>query len=233
MPTWIQSAARWLSSPVPGTRGAVPWWAAIGGGIVAAFAAKGALESADGDAGGTGGAGGGGSGGAGPSGPVDDWAPRNTTQAGECDLTEKEGAKLFRSWTIAAWGERPKSPRNILRECSIGSPSEHWTGRAWDWMVPSQAAGDGMANSLVADNGELARRAGIQYVIWDGRMWRAYDQGDTPRGTWAPYTGAEGHADHVHVSFSTEGAAAETSLYPAIEAGWRWPGAPYPDEGVA
>lgn len=40
----------------------------------------------------------------------------------------------------------------------------------------------------------------VKYVIWAGRIWSAYPHGDTPPFTWRPYTGADPHTSHVHVS---------------------------------
>ncbi|WP_369052013.1 LGFP repeat-containing protein [Kineococcus terrestris] len=106
--------------------------------------------------------------------------------------------------------------------------SEHHDGRALDWMLdardPAQRAlaeefltwllGEG-ANGGSAVN---ARRLGVMYVIWDGRIWGSYraDEG------WKPYTGPNPHTDHVHISLSHRGAAAETS--------W-WTGETNPVEG--
>lgn len=161
--------------------------------------------------------------------PLDDYAFFDPTQPGECGSIALPGVLIFRSWVIANFGERPGSPQNILRDCSLGSPSEHWTGRAWDWMIPSKDAAIGLLDTLLAPcpNGqehELVRRAGIMNMIYDRMMWRAYPHGEDTR-VWAPYTGSNPHTDHIHFSFSRAGALAETSFYRNFE--------PPPPESIA
>ena len=68
----------------------------------------------------------------------------------------------------------------------------------------------------------MARRMGIQYVIWNNRMWRAYDSG---RG-WTEYNDClhkskkgkkawaqRCHRTHVHFSLSWDGAYKRTSYF--------------------
>jgi peptidoglycan hydrolase-like protein with peptidoglycan-binding domain len=54
-----------------------------------------------------------------------------------------------------------------------------------------------------------ARRLGVMYVIFDGRIWSSYRAGDG----WRAYTGGESHADHIHISMSWAGAAKRTSWW--------------------
>lgn len=154
--------------------------------------------------------------------PVDAYAARDP--ASGCSPTPKPGVLAFRRWALDKWGERPGSPQNISRECS-DDPSEHSEGRAWDLMTNSIAHGDEIVDALLAPDPEtgepdaLARRAGIMYLIWNKKMWRAYPHAGQPSGSWAPYSGASPHTDHVHISFSRAGAAGETSLYRQIGLG--------------
>lgn len=192
-------------------------WAALG---LAAVGVLIAVRSSLEGGGGSGGAGGDGGGGDAFGGlPVDGWAARDTTQAGDCSPTAKPGVVAFRAWAIDQWGA-VMSPKvqNILRDCSVGGPSEHWEGRAWDLMTRDQAHGDEVTAALTGPGpsgveGELARRAGIMNMIWRGRIWRAYEHAGAPPGTWGAYTGANPHTDHVHISFGWPGANGETSLY--------------------
>jgi len=166
---------------------------------------------------------------AGGAGPVDPYAPDDPTRA--VDLTAKPGVRLFRAWVTGRWGERTGSPENILRDgANAGTPSNPWSehheGRAWDWMLPGPdplAAGQALVDELLATSAEgdphaIARRAGIQYLIFNRRMWRAYPHAGAPAGTWSDYHGASPHTDHVHVSFSRAGARGATSLYPWLRA---------------
>jgi pyruvate/2-oxoglutarate dehydrogenase complex dihydrolipoamide acyltransferase (E2) component len=92
-------------------------------------------------------------------------------------------------------------------------------GRALDWLLnaadPAQKAkADEFLTWLLAADQygnphANARRLGVMYIIWNGQMFRMYD---AARG-WAAYTGASPHTDHIHLSFSWEGALARTSWF--------------------
>nr|WP_246315556.1 hypothetical protein [Kineococcus aurantiacus] len=102
------------------------------------------------------------------------------------------------------------------RACPVGAAvdSEHHEGRALDWMLdagdPTDAAtARTFLDWLLADDAANARRLGVMYVIWDGRVWKSYRAAQG----WQPYAGPNPHTDHVHVSLSRRGAAAETSWW--------------------
>jgi peptidoglycan hydrolase-like protein with peptidoglycan-binding domain len=109
----------------------------------------------------------------------------------------------------------------IGRACSTG-PSEHYDGRAWDWMLHvDNATQEAVAQSVLAwltapDKngvpGAMARRFGIMYIIHNHKMWRSYA---TDRG-WAPYYGTNPHTDHIHFSFNYDGAAGRTSWWTGV-----------------
>ncbi|WP_353950844.1 peptidoglycan-binding protein [Knoellia sp. S7-12] len=103
----------------------------------------------------------------------------------------------------------------INRTCA----AEHGEGRALDWMVNAYS-GDGLAlgNAITrwlsapdsqGRPGAMARRFGINYIIWNRQMWRAYD----PARGWAPYSGSSPHTDHIHISFTWDGAYKRTSWW--------------------
>jgi len=103
----------------------------------------------------------------------------------------------------------------INRTCA----AEHGEGRALDWMnnaytADGLALGNAITRWLAAPDSEgrpgaMARRFGINYIIWNRQMWRAYDPG---RG-WAPYSGVSPHTDHIHISFTWDGAYQRTSWW--------------------
>lgn len=103
----------------------------------------------------------------------------------------------------------------VNRTCA----AEHGEGRALDWMVNANtsdglALGNAITRWLSATDskgrpGAMARRFGINYIIWNRQMWRAYDPG---RG-WAPYSGSSPHTDHIHISFTWDGAYQQTSWW--------------------
>ncbi|WP_028643288.1 hypothetical protein [Nocardioides sp. URHA0020] len=107
--------------------------------------------------------------------------------------------------------------------------SEHQTGRAFDWSANVRKPADRrrvtrLLRSLFAADahGNLdarARRMGIMYVIWNDRMYPAWN-GFRPE----PYLSSScrtrkkcsktlRHRDHVHVSLSKRGALGRTSFY--------------------
>lgn len=144
-----------------------------------------------------------------------------------CSPTEKPGPKYLRQLLLSTYG--PISS-NIVRPCTAAD-SGHEEGRALDWMVSARVpAQKEMGDAFVAwlqaadvdGNPEaMARRLGISYVIWNSRTWRAYD----PARGWTEYNGClhrpkRGkandtfcHRNHVHVSFTWDGALKRTSYY--------------------
>jgi peptidoglycan hydrolase-like protein with peptidoglycan-binding domain len=135
-----------------------------------------------------------------------------------CDPTAKPGVVAFAELMKAYYAATSKTTYGISRNCNSGV-TEHSEGRALDWMLsvnnPTQKAiADSVTRWLSAPDaqgrpGAMARRFGIMYIIWNRHMWRAYDPG---RG-WAAYTGPVPHTDHIHFSFSWDGAYKRTSWW--------------------
>jgi peptidoglycan hydrolase-like protein with peptidoglycan-binding domain len=135
-----------------------------------------------------------------------------------CDPTAKPGVVAFAELMQSYYAATSKTTYGIGRNCNSGV-TEHSEGRALDWMLsvnnPTQKAiADSVTTWLSAPDaqgrpGAMARRFGIMYIIWNRHMWRAYDPG---RG-WAPYTGPVPHTDHIHFSFSWDGAYKRTSWW--------------------
>jgi hypothetical protein len=152
------------------------------------------------------------------------WERENT-----CSPTQKPGAKKLRGLLRRTYGRSISS--STVRPCT-SADSGHEEGRAVDWMtnkkVPEQKA---MANAFLAwlqapdsygNTYAMARRLGVEYVIWNNRMWRTYDTG---RG-WTEYDNClhkkkKGkkawanacHRTHVHISLSWDGAYKRTSYF--------------------
>ena len=127
-----------------------------------------------------------------------------------CDPRSKPGVTAFAALMTAQYKTGAKG---TFSTCA-GGTSEHYETRALDWMLnvnnPTQKA---IANSvtawLSADNGAMARRFGISYIIWNRNIWGVY----APSRGWAAYKGAVPHTDHVHFSFSWDGAMKRTSWW--------------------
>ena len=169
-----------------------------------------------------------------------------------CSPTQKPGARALRKLLRRTYGTSISS--STVRPCTR-SDSGHEEGRAVDWMtnkrVPAQKA---MARAFLAwmqapdsygNTYAMARRLGIQYVIWNNRMWRAYDTG---RG-WTEYDNClhkkkkgkaawanSCHRTHVHFSLSWDGAYKRTSYFsgyvacPSFPRQWATPATtPSPD----
>jgi peptidoglycan hydrolase-like protein with peptidoglycan-binding domain len=154
-------------------------------------------------------------------------APAAYVKQSSCDPAAKPGAAALAALLTRTY---PGTSAGIGRGCGAdGIASEHYEGRAVDWMVGGyttegraratallgwllapDAAGDGFAN---------ARRTGVMYLIWDGKIWGSY-QADAG---WRPYSGCAAHPerswdtschrDHVHVSLSWAGAMRRTSYW--------------------
>ncbi len=125
-----------------------------------------------------------------------------------CQPGTPRGVALTRDLVMRTYGVGGAG--NTARSCTEGV-SEHADGRAWDWMVdvtkPSEraAAADFLA-WLTKDGGTNARRLGVMYVIYNEKIWAIY----RAKEGWRP---SSGHRDHVHVSFSWNGARGTTSFW--------------------
>ena len=133
-----------------------------------------------------------------------------------CDPVVKPGTLALRTMLLATYGGRDLG---ITRACDIGGPSEHKEGRAWDWgLDASKPAEKALATQFLdwllapgpsGMGGFQARRLGIMYVIYDGRIWSSYRAGEG----WRTYTGGESHGDHLHISMAWNGAMKRTSWW--------------------
>jgi hypothetical protein len=133
-----------------------------------------------------------------------------------CDPIPKPGVVEFQQLVLNAYPSTGDS--GISRDCGVGGQSEHKEGRAWDWAVSatSQAnIADNLLDWLLATRDghrhALLRRLGIMYIIWNRRIFRAYEAS----AGWQAYTGENPHTDHVHFSFGWAGARKQTTWWTA------------------
>jgi hypothetical protein len=143
----------------------------------------------------------------------------------KCARKAKPGTVALGQWLVARGG----AFGGTLRSCSSGGTSEHKDGRAFDWMLDARDADDraiadaflieAFADDELGDTDALARRMGIMYVIWNDRMYAAWDGFEPKRylssGCSKRRTCSQTlrHRDHVHISLSKRGARGLTSWY--------------------
>jgi hypothetical protein len=148
--------------------------------------------------------------------PVDlDPAPEYQPQTG-CAAKAMPGIVRLRALALATYGRGGDSPAKP-RACTDGGTSEHKDGRAWDWMLSvsnkaDRAAAADFLSWLTGpgpsgQDGEMATRLGVMYVIYDHKIWAGYSPG------WRAYTGADPHTSHIHISLTWNGARAHTSFW--------------------
>jgi hypothetical protein len=95
--------------------------------------------------------------------------------------------------------------------------SLHGEGRAVDWVLSAANSTDAAEAQKIIDwllstdaDGNpdaLARRMGVQEIIWNHRIWTSRRHGEGFR----PYTGVNPHTDHLHIGLSNAGADMHTS----------------------
>ncbi|MCW2726943.1 MAG: hypothetical protein JWN35_3864 [Frankiales bacterium] len=136
---------------------------------------------------------------------------------GACNPTAQPGTLALSRLVMAAYPGTGSS--GIVVGCASGGLSEHKEGRAWDWRVnyanPRQRAQAAdftrwlFATDAFGNRFAQARRLGVMYVIWNKKIWGAYDAG----AGWRPYTGSDPHTGHMHISLSWAGALKKTSYW--------------------
>ena len=99
------------------------------------------------------------------------------------------------------------------------SRSVHSEGRALDWGLNAnnrrqRAVAEEIVASLLATDGAgnrhaLARRMGVQLIIWNRRVWSA----SRPNSGLRRYGGQNPHTDHIHIELNWPGARKATSVW--------------------
>lgn len=145
--------------------------------------------------------------------PVEDYAPKLSGLS--CEISPKPGVVAFRELVLNNLGG---GDSGICRDCGGALPSSyHNEGRAWDWTVSTSSPEDVERVARLfywlfapGPNGEPDanfRRAGLRYIIWDGKIFSSSSR------SWQSYAGKSPHRDHVHFSFGRAGSDGQTSLY--------------------
>ena len=143
-----------------------------------------------------------------------------------CTLKAQQGALALQAWLQArmaagqAWG---------IEECRRVRGGKGWSlhaeGRALDWRLDvdlpaEKRAGDRLVSLLLradkrGNRNALARRMGLQEVIWNCRIWtssrtglRRYSPCDRRK-----VDRTTAHRDHVHLGLNWAGARRRTSFW--------------------
>lgn len=159
--------------------------------------------------------------------PVDEYAYDRATR---CVKREPAGSKALVRWLpqVSKLGSNWGTMRCEL--WGKNSASLHAEGRAVDWHLsvynPAQKAeAEKLIRMLVAPDAEgndfaLARRLGVQGLIWDCRIWwggptlQRYSPCVSKAGTWKKKVNVtEAHRDHVHIELNKAGAKLQTSWW--------------------
>lgn len=135
-----------------------------------------------------------------------------------CSPSAKPGTSALLKLLISTWGG---SSSGISRSCVIMGRSEHKEGRALDWRMSMKSKTqrkrvDQALKWMTANNGEVAYRLGIMYIIWNQKIWSIYYpelgwRKMPSRGSWTA-----NHKDHVHISLSWDGAMKRTSWWTGV-----------------
>ncbi|MGB6021835.1 MAG: peptidoglycan-binding protein [Ornithinimicrobium sp.] len=152
-----------------------------------------------------------------PGPPVNDELPKDIDAAEPwqpnviCDPVDKPGVEAFGNLIGQTYD---RAHYTTSRSC-IDQKSDHYDGRALDWPLdagnPSdRRIGDAVAMWLSANDGEMAKRFGIQSIIWNAHSWRPNGSG------WQGYVGQSAHTDHIHFSFTWDGAMMRTSWWTGL-----------------
>jgi hypothetical protein len=135
-----------------------------------------------------------------------------------CSPSAKPGTAALLKLLIATWGG---SSSGISRGCGVGTTSEHKEGRALDWRRDVKYAShrrsvNAALDWLTANNGEVAYRLGVMYIIWNQHIWSLYypELGWRKMASRGSYTA--NHKNHVHISLSWDGAMKQTSWWTGV-----------------
>jgi peptidoglycan hydrolase-like protein with peptidoglycan-binding domain len=142
----------------------------------------------------------------------------------DCDPGTKKGAILLGNLLTDTY---PGTTFGGGRACTDHPPSEHYDGRAVDWMnsvrnTTQRAQANALLTWLFAKDARgnqhaNARRLGVMYIIWNNKIWGSYSQRWEPYNNCAATTATSSdtvcHRDHMHFSLSWEGAMGRTSFW--------------------
>lgn len=153
------------------------------------------------------------------SGPVD---PLRTDSVRRCASGAQPGALALRDWLAAnVPNGRPGGIFNCRNVRGGTSLSLHAGGRAVDWKLNAnnrdqKTAADALVAQLLATQGgerwALARRMGLQEIIWNRKIWTANKAARGLR-TYRIGRGGSPHTDHIHLGMNVPGSLRQSSFW--------------------
>jgi hypothetical protein len=172
-----------------------------------------------------------------PGNPADRLAAQPLDAAGHdyarrCVGRPQRGTRLLEDWLAEHWAGESWGIVRCERFRGGSVWSLHSEGRALDWRLDARdpaerAAADRLVRLLLAPDrrghpAALARRMGVQEIIWDCRSWwsgapglgrysACYDAAGRPRRI----DRTTAHRDHVHLGLNWRGARGRTSFWRA------------------
>jgi hypothetical protein len=147
--------------------------------------------------------------------------PVEYDDGGNCVRKDPPGMKALIKWM------KKHTKKNVAYGTIRCDGGVHGTGRALDWALDARkkrtkALAMTVINTWMADDkrgrdNALARRMGVQLIIYNCRYWQAGDKG------WSPYSACsgrnpdptQGHIDHVHVELTKAASRLKTSYWEA------------------
>ncbi len=150
--------------------------------------------------------------------------PETYDPATRCDARPKPGVVAFARW-LQAWGHGAYWGSYRCERWGKDSASLHAENRAIDWRLDTRSPADrAAARTLIAvllapDRAgtprALARRMGVEELIWDCSYWSAGMADFRPYGPCRDrgVDRTTAHRDHLHVGFSKAGAAGRTTFW--------------------
>lgn len=90
--------------------------------------------------------------------------------ARRCRSRVQPGTQALLAWLRANRSGRGKTPRSCPRRRRARLKLRH-EGRTVEWRVRSTADGDAVVKAFTADDFALARRMGLQEIVFNGQIW--------------------------------------------------------------
>ena len=157
--------------------------------------------------------------GGGSGGAVD---PLRTDSVRRCASGPQPGAIALRDWLAANVPQGRSGGIFNCRNVRGGrSLSLHGAGRAVDWMLSAnnstqKRAADALVALLLATQGSerwaLARRMGVQEIIWNRKIWTASKATQGLRA-YRPGPGGSPHTNNIHIGMNVPGSLRQSSFW--------------------